>query len=348
MFESIYKCPKKLAIIKKCWLYDSINNYLTERTSQMYAKKTLKEEARMLLRFAEFARNQRCDKIEKLPNYTKLFIECFETTHPYKQFIRSLLKRYLKHITDRGIIRSPEPKVPAPRFFKYVSAYTLFLKEQRGVSERHIDKVKSYCVKFLLYLYDEGCNKMRKLNRNHIRQFIVSEGNRYSRHTMRSYCSILRGFLAYLYRSRMIKADFSAVVITPKIYKHEKCPSFLKGHEIKSMLSAVDQNSVIGKRDYAILMLLSTYGLRGIEITRLRLEDIDWRSKKIHFRRRKARNNSTYPLTKSVAEPIISYLKTSRHESRYREVFISHRHPSGPYKRLRSGMLYKNILKSRK
>ena len=329
MFESIYKCPKKLSIIKNCWLYDSIADYLTKRASQMYAKMTLFNEARMLLRFAEFARNHGCDNIKELPNYIKLFIECFETPQ-YQQNIRSLLKRYLKHITARGIINSPEPKVPAPRFFRYVSEYTLFLKEQRGITENSIGSIKSYCLKFMLHLYDTGCNKMSQLNRNHIQQFIISESNRYSRSTMIAYCSILRSFLAYLYRSRMIRADFSAVVITPKIYKHEKCPSFLKEHEIRATLSAVDQNSIIGKRDYAILMLLSTYGLRGIEVTQLRLEDIDWRSKKIHFRGRKAGNNSTYPLTNTVAESIISYLKNSRHKSKYREVFISHRAPYKP------------------
>ncbi len=329
MFESIYKCPKKLSVIKKCWLHDSIADYLTELAHQMYAKATLLNEAHILLRFAEFAQNCGCNNIKDLTKHTNLFVECFKKPQ-YKQYVRSIIKKYLNHITTKGIIATPEPKVPAPRFFKYISAYTIFLKEQRGISEDSIATIKSYCLKFMLYLYDAGCNKMSKLNRNYIQQFIVSEGNRYSRHTMSSYCSKLRGFLAYLYRSRMIKADFSAVVITPKIYKHEKCPTFLKEHEIRAMLSAVDQNSIIGKRDYAILILLSTYGLRGIEITRLRLEDIDWRSKKIHFRGRKAGNNSTYPLTRTVAESIISYLKNSRHESRYREVFISYKAPYKP------------------
>ena len=329
MFESIYKCPKKLSAIRKCWLHDSIADYLTERAHQMYAKATLLNEAGILLRFAEFAQNYGCSKIKDLPKHTSLFVECFKTPQ-YKQYVRSIIKKYLNHMTATGIIASPEPKVPAPRFFKYVCAYTLFLKEQRGISENSIVTIKSYCLRFMLYLYDTGCGKMSQLSRNYIQQFIVSEGNRYSRQTMGRYCSILRGFLAYLYRSRMIRADFSGIVITPKIYKHERCPSFLKEYEIKSMLSAVDQNSAIGKRDYAILMLLSTYGLRGIEVTQLRLEDIDWRAKKIRFCGRKSGSNSTYPLTKPVAESIISYLENSRHESRYREVFISHRAPFKP------------------
>jgi integrase len=61
----------------------------------------------------------------------------------------------------------------------------------------------------------------------------------------------------------------------PKIYRHEKCPRFLKDGEIRAMLSSVDQNTAIGKRDFAILLILSNYGLRGIEIAKLRLDDIE-------------------------------------------------------------------------
>ena len=329
MFESIYKCPKKLASIRKCWLHDTIAQYLKERESQMYAKKTLFNEARMLLRFASFMRSRGSMNINDLPKYAKLFTESFESPK-YRRNVRSLIDRYLRHLTNEGVIPSPKPKIPAPRFFKYISVYTQFLKEQRGISEKSIDGIKSYCVKFLLYIYDAGCNKMSKLNRCVIQQFIISEGHRYSRQTMRRYCSILRGFLSYLYASRMTKADFSAVVITPKVYKHEKCPSFLKEDEIRATLSAVDQSTTIGKRDYAILIMLSTYGLRGLEIVRLRLDDIDWRSEKIHIRRRKAGNNSIYPLAPTVAKAIISYLKNSRHKSKHRELFISHRAPHRP------------------
>jgi site-specific recombinase XerD len=330
MFESIYKCPKKLASIKQCWLHDPLHDFLAKQLSQGYSKSTLAGQAYMLFRFAAFTKEHGAAKIEDLPRYVKIFVKHFEKKIT-RQKTFNLIGRFFQYLTEKGLLSSPKPKMPAPRFFKYVSAYAHFLREQRGLSEKSIDAIESYCKKFLLYIYDSGCNKMGKLNRSVIRQFIVTEGKHYSRQTMQRHCSTLRGFLEYLYSSNKIRAPFSTMIIMPKIYRHEKCPRFLKDDEIRAMLSSVDRNTAIGKRDFAILLILSNYGLRGIEIARLRLDDIEWRSQKIYIRRRKADNNSVYPLTPSVANAIVAYLKESRrNNSVHRQLFLNHMAPFRP------------------
>jgi integrase len=85
-----------------------------------------------------------------------------------------------------------------------------------------------------------------------------------------------------------------------------------------------------------MMMLLATYGLRGIEVIRLRLDNIDWRKQLLHIRRRKAGNNTSYPLDPSVAAAVVAYLRHSRptgtqsHPLAHREVFLSARPPFGP------------------
>ena len=71
----------------------------------------------------------------------------------------------------------------------------------------------------------------------------------------------------------------------------------------RSRSAVIDRQSPVGRRDYAMVLLLASYGLRGIEVVRLRLDDIDWRSQLLHIRQRKVGNSGTYPLSLPVGKP---------------------------------------------
>jgi len=81
-----------------------------------------------------------------------------------------------------------------------------------------------------------------------------------------------------------------------------------------------------------MLLMLTTYGLRSVEVIHLRLEDIDWRTNRLYIRKRKPGNSSVYPLSVSVGNAIVDYLRNGRPENGYRSVFLSHRSPYRPFK----------------
>ena len=67
------------------------------------------------------------------------------------------------------------------------------------------------------------------------------------------------------------------------------------------MLAAVDRWTALGRRDYAILLLLVIYDLRAGEVARLTLDDIDWKLDRLHVLERKAGSATTDPLAAPVA-----------------------------------------------
>jgi integrase len=87
-------------------------------------------------------------------------------------------------------------------------------------------------------------------------------------------------------------------------------------------LACVDRRAVVGRRDYAILLLLVTYGLRANEVANLTLDDIDWKRERLSIPLRKAGHWSAYPLASVVGEAIIDYLKNGRPETTDRHVFL--------------------------
>jgi integrase len=88
------------------------------------------------------------------------------------------------------------------------------------------------------------------------------------------------------------------------------------------MLEAVDRRSACGKRDYAILLLLVTYGLRGREVAGLTLDDLDWPQDRLRVPERKAGHSTAYPLSPVVGEGIVDYLKHGRPPTKDRALFI--------------------------
>jgi integrase len=87
-----------------------------------------------------------------------------------------------------------------------------------------------------------------------------------------------------------------------------------------------------GLRDYAILLLLATYGLRAAEIVRLRLDDIDWRRDLLRMRHAKTGTYSELPLLAEPGEAMLRYLERARPRSIHREVFIRIVAPHRPFK----------------
>jgi site-specific recombinase XerD len=160
--------------------------------------------------------------------------------------------------------------------------------------------------------------------------FQVAEGKTCARVTMSRKCGAVRRFLIYLQRQGIAPKDYSMAILSPKIYAQEQCPRYLTEEEVKTVLSVVDRQAPRGRRNYAMMMLLCVYGLRGIEVIRLRLEQIDWRNERLLVRARKAGNSTSYPLTASVGEALLSYLQAGRPAVSHREVFLSIKPPFLP------------------
>jgi len=217
-------------------------------------------------------------------------------------------------------------------FARTLSEYETFLREIRGLKPKTIKERISYCSKFLTYLRDSGIPRIRAIKHEDIERFVVSEGKQYARRTMVGNCAVLRKFLSYLYSKGSVRTDLSAVIAIPRLYKHERCPRYLNKAEIEHILASIDRSNAIGKRDYSMLLMLTTYGLRSAEVVHLRLEDIDWRTNRLYIRKRKPGNSTVYPLGVSVGNAIVDYLRNGRPDSGYRSVFLSYNPPYKPFK----------------
>ena len=153
------------------------------------------------------------------------------------------------------------------------------------------------------------------------------------RRTLTGFASNIRSFLRWLDLSGRTGNDLSSAVIAPPLRAFASIPSAFRTQEVEKILAVTRQDGTSkGIRDYAILMLLSTYGRRAGETTALRLEDIDWRKDTIRIRHSKTHATSYLPLRPEVGEAILKYLRKARPKTAFREVFIRQHAPFCPFK----------------
>lgn len=100
--------------------------------------------------------------------------------------------------------------------------------------------------------------------------------------------------------------------------------------DIQRLIVAVRTDNMIGRRNYAMLLLMARLGLRAPEVIAIQLDDIDWRSGEIMIRG-KGKLYDRMPLTADVGEAIVSYIKNGR-AGNSRALFVSSRPPHKPFK----------------
>lgn len=315
---------------RRSWLREVIDSYLAPFAARNYTRGTLEYNARLLLAFSDFVARQGVNDIARLPEWIDPFVATMSKVQIYRRKRRSKLLRFIAFLRQQKLI--PPAPVPEPSLgAELVEDYLRSLRELRGLCVASVEIFRRFCQTLMGYLATEGIDDLRTVNADIIHRFVTCEGKRYCRYTLRQRCSMLRRLLSYLHRRGILKHDLAAGVAAPCVYKHEQCPRFLTRSEIEAVLATVDRQTPVGKRDYALLLLLATYGLRGIEVVRLRLDDIDWRNELFHVRNRKAGNSSTYPLSASVGTAILAYLREVRRAGGvHREVFLTLHAPYAP------------------
>lgn len=118
-------------------------------------------------------------------------------------------------------------------------------------------------------------------------------------------------FLQYAFREGLVSKDFSKLVVRKKKNVGRKKRQYLKQDQIEQLLSCLPRVTVKDKRSYAMFLLMARLGLRPIELTRIKLKDIQWTRSRILIHGKNDQDD-WMPIFADVASAIIEYLKVSR------------------------------------
>lgn len=139
--------------------------------------------------------------------------------------------------------------------------------------------------------------------------------------------SRLRGFLRHLQRRGLLSRDLAQGLISPPCYQAARPTTVLTQQQVRSLLETVDRDNTQGRRLYAILVLMTTYGLRPIDISRLSLDALHWRRGQLAIVQKKTGRTLTLPLLPEVVAALSNYLRDRVPGLVHRRVFVSFNWP---------------------
>lgn len=233
---------------------------------------------------------------------------------------RAALRRWLSVLRDAGAVApaAPPPISPHEQIFAEFADY---LRRERGLAPRSIIRHLPVIRRFLHEVCPGGAGDLGRIGQEDVIGYIERHARDWSPKTGKAMCWSLRAFLRYLHHVGMNRTALAGSVPAIRQWKLTSLPTYLSAAQVQSVLDRCDRSSAIGRRDYAILMLLAKLGLRAGEVATLTLDDVDWRAGEIVVRA-KGRQRARMPLPPDVGAAVVAYLRDGRPKSSCRRLFV--------------------------
>jgi site-specific recombinase XerD len=235
------------------------------------------------------------------------------------------LLRYLREV---GAVPAAVPEVTP--LSALLDRYRSRMVEERDLSPTTVLRYKNTARRFLREqavhgdVFEPACLAGEDVN-----AFLLRECARVSAGSAKGRVAELRSVLRFLYLEGITELQLGTAVPPVGGWRLAALPPTMSTTDIQRLLDHCDRSSPVGVRDYAIIMLVARLGLRSIEVARLELRDVDWRSGELVVRG-KGRRQDRLPLPQEVGEALVAYLARGRNPERARHLFLTCRAPRGP------------------
>ncbi len=212
-----------------------------------------------------------------------------------------------------------------------VAAFTDWMRTERGLSEHTIHNRCWIVDEFLSRFRDED-RPLHTLTIADLDRFVAakSASGRCTRRSICRYATSLRTFFRYAAGRGWCVPGLAAAIMPERMYRGETVPAALAWEDVQRLLGTTEGEHAADKRDRAVVLLFVVYGLRAGEASGLRLEDIDWEQETLQVRRPKPGRTHWYPLSRSVGDAVVRYLREARPPCCERALFLTLRAPIRP------------------
>jgi integrase/recombinase XerD len=239
------------------------------------------------------------------------------------------LKRYL---TAAGLIVIVETETEVTSSAAILSQeYVDHLREVRGFAASTVSHHRYAAHCFLNHLKTKKIS-LGSIQSKDIETYVNQTGKRLSRASLQHDIGAVRGLLRFLATDGRVPTGLDRRIDTPRLYRLEQLPRALPWNTVAELLRSMQRATPMGLRDYAMFLLIATYGLRASEVVAINLDDIRWRQGILRIHQRKTSSPLELPLTNEVLAALVKHLKRTPPPAPYRRVFMRMRAPIGVLK----------------
>jgi site-specific recombinase XerD len=233
---------------------------------------------------------------------------------------RAALRRWLSMLRDAGVIAPPPVPNSTPQE-QIFAEFDNYLRRERGLSPKSIARYLPIIRQFLREVCPAGASDLSEIRQETVIAYIERHARDWSPSSGKAMCTSLRTFLRYLHHQGLNLLALAGCVPSIRRWTMASLPSHLSAAQVNRVLDGCDQATAMGRRNYAILMMLAKLGLRADEVATLTLDDIDWRAGEILLFA-KGRQRARMPIPPDVGAAVVAYLRDGRPKSPCRRLFL--------------------------
>jgi integrase/recombinase XerD len=248
----------------------------------------------------------------------------------YRTWVSSLSMRLpLAFLGEIGVGAGSMPFAPEGEVERLLSAYRQYLVRERGLAESTICQYERVAQLFLEERERAGGLQLERLSAADVSGFLARECPKRSVSGARHLVVGLRPLLRYLYVRGLIGLPLRWAVPGVADLRDRALPRGLEPAIVAKLLGSCDRRRTVGRRDYAVLLLMVRLGLRVSEVAVLRVDDLDWRRGEALIHGKGGRVDRL-PVPVDVGQALVSYLRRRGRFEGSRALFLKVLAPAGP------------------
>lgn len=307
-----------------------IDSYEAGMRGEGYARQTREVQIRLVADFGCWLAKRRIQVQDMTAELFRPYLRARARRRRPTRNDLSALQRLLELLRRQGVVAAAASPATTPTE-RLQSEFRLYLRQERALASTTQAAYTAFVSEFLTERFGAGPVDLSRLCAADITRFVRRRASTIQSKRVQLMTTALRSFLRFARYRGDIEKDLAACIPAVANWKQSTLPRALPPDQVEQVLKSVDRKTAIGRRDYAILLILARLGLRAGEIKTLTLEDLDWQEGLITVRG-KAGRFSQLPLPRDVGAAIADYLRHGRAAASSRHVFLRAKAPAGGFK----------------
>jgi site-specific recombinase XerD len=305
-----------------------VKPYITLVLNQGYKPTTIVGQMRLIARLNRWLLRMGYELGELDERILEQFTKCEEKKRRTTAAGNSVtLRRLLGVLRDARVAPPAEKSVQRTAVHCLTERYQRHLLDDQGLAESTVVNYTWHVQKFLSEQFGVGAVHLSSLQARDAITFIRRTARDHSSRHAQLLVAALRSFFRFLHYQGETETDLAPALPNVANWALSSLPKYISAGAVQRVLDECDRQTVVGRRNYAMLLLLARLGMRGGEVLRLNLEDIDWHDARIIIRASKGIGWTQLPLTAEVGEAVARYLLDDRPRCDSRRVFVRARAP---------------------
>jgi site-specific recombinase XerD len=297
---------------------DSFARHLDE---QGFKRRLISRQIRVTANFSKWLETEEVAAQDVTDEHIERFFQGPRRPQAIQRGECATLRRCIDFLLELGVIHPlPHPRETTP-IQQAVDTFRTYLRQERGLSDKTLIQYSPFIERFLFERFGHGALELAALRAGDVVEFIKQQATHLSPARAKVATTALRAYLRYLHACGEIELDLVTAVPTVPNWSLSAIPRAIAPEHLQAVLAHCPRDTSVGRRDYAILMLLARLGLRSSEIVALTLESIDWESGSIAVAS-KGNQATSLPMPVEVGEAIADYLRHGRPPSSSRALFL--------------------------